>query len=109
MTVKPYTTDPATLAAAAAIQGEAVPDLTTRVIKSATVINPGAVPVQAFVYLVPKAGAAGPGNALIWARSIAAGESYPCPELINQALKGGGTVQALGAGLTFKYTATDFV
>jgi hypothetical protein len=40
---------------------------------------------------------------------IAPGETYPCPELVNQGLNPGGSVQALGAGLTFKYTATDFI
>lgn len=109
MSVKPYTTDPATLTGAAAIQGAAVPPLTTRLIKSATIVNPTGAPIPATVHLVPAGDAAGPGNALIVARAIAAGETYPCPELITAGLNAGGSVQALGAGLTFKYTATDFV
>ena len=46
---------------------------------------------------------------MVSARAIAAGESYPCPELINQGIDAGGFVAASGVGLTFKYTATDFV
>lgn len=109
MAVKPYATDPTTLTAAAVVQGAAVPSLTTRVLKAATIANPTGSPISATVYLVPSGGAAGAGNVLISGRSIAAGESYPCPELINQGVNAGGSVQALGAGLVFKYTATDFV
>lgn len=110
MAVRPYTTDPVTLAAAVATVGAAVPDLTTRVIKSATITNPTAGVIPATVYMVPAGGAlAGAGNVMISARPIAPGESYPCPELISQGLNAGSTVQALGAGLVFKYTATDFV
>jgi hypothetical protein len=109
MAITPYIPDPQVLAVAAEVQGAAVPILTKRVIKAATITNPTAAPVSASVHLVPAGGAPGPGNILISARPIAAGESYPCPELITQGLGPGGTVQALGAGLTFKYTATDFV
>lgn len=109
MAVKPYVSDPATLAGAAAAVGTTVPLLTTRVIKAATITNTTAAPIAASVFVVPSGGVAGSGNTFISSRSIAAGESYPCPELINQGLNPGGTVQALGAGLTFAYTATDFI
>lgn len=109
MAVKPYVADPSTLAAAVAVQGTAVPALTTRIIKSAILINSTPAPIAASVYLVPKDGLPGLGNSIISARPIASGETYPCPELINQGLNAGGTVQALGAGLVFKFTATDFV
>jgi hypothetical protein len=109
MAVRPYTTDPATLSAAAAVVGAAAPDLTTRVIKSATITNPTGAAIAGSVYMVPSGAVAGAGNVMISARPIAAGESYPCPELISQGLNAGGTLQALGAGLVIKYTATDFV
>lgn len=109
MSVKPYTSEPAVLTGAATVQGAAVKALTTRVIKAATVTNTTAAPVALTVYLVPNAGAPAADNTLIAAYPIAAGESYPCPELINQGLNPGGTVQAMGLGLSFKYTATDFV
>lgn len=109
MAVKPYVSNPTTLGASAAVVGAAVPALTTRIIKAATLTNTTAVPIQATVYFVPDAGAPGPGNTFISELPIAAHESYPCPELINQGLNVGGTVWALGSGLTFGYSATDFI
>jgi hypothetical protein len=106
MAVTPYIFDGAALTAAAAQQGDAVPNLTKRVIKSASLVNTTAAPISATVNLVTA------DNTVIThisARPIAAGESYPCHELINKGLNPGGFVQALGAGLTFMYTATDFV
>lgn len=109
MSVTPYIFDGGALTGAAATQGAAVPLLTKRVIKAASAINTTAAPIALSVYLVPSGGAAGSGNILISARSIAAGESYQCPELVNQGMNAGGFLQALGNGLTFKYTAVDFV
>jgi hypothetical protein len=108
MTIQNYIHDGATLGAAAAVQGAAVPLLTKRLIRAATITNTTAAPVAASVYLVPSGGAPDATNAMISARTLSPGESYPCPELVNQGLNPGGSVQALGAGLTFKYTATDF-
>ena len=109
MAVTPYTPPAQVLTATNDTQGAAVPASTKRVIKAATVTNTTAAPVLFSAFLVPSGGMAGAGNTLISARAIAVGESYPCPELINQGLDAGGTVAAAGAGLTFKYTATDFV
>lgn len=109
MSVQVYTFDGGVLTAAAVTQGVAAAALTRRVIRAATLINTTAAPVAATVYLVPSGGAAAASNTMVSARSIAAGESYQCPELINQALNAGGFVQALGLGLTFKYTAVDIV
>jgi hypothetical protein len=109
MAIQNYIFDGGVLAAAAAVQGTAVPDLTKRVIRAATLTNTTGAAVAATVYLVPSAGAPAAGNTLISARTLAPGESYPCPELINQGLNAGGSVQALGLGVTFKYTATDFI
>jgi len=109
MSVTPYIFDGGALTGAAATQGTTVPALTKRVIKAATLTNTTGAPIAATVYLVPSGGTAGATNTYISARPIAAGESYPCGELINQGLNQGGTVQALGNGLTFKYTAVEFV
>lgn len=108
MSVRPYVFDGGLLGAAAATQGTAVPALTTRVLKAASLINTTASPIAATVYLVPSGGTAGGANTIISARTVAAGESYPCPELVNQGVSAGGAVQALGNGLTFKYTAVEF-
>lgn len=107
MTIQNYIHDGSTLAAAAAVQGTAVPDLTKRIIRAAVLCNSTASPIAASVYLVPNGGTADATNIMISARTISPGESYPCPELVNQGLNKLGTVQALGAGLTFKYSATD--
>lgn len=109
MAVTPYIFDGGLLTAAAANQGTVVPALTRRVVKAATLTNTTGTPIAATVYMVPPAGAAGPSNAVISGLSIAAGASYPCPEMINQGLNPAGFIQALGNGLTFKYTAVDFV
>lgn len=106
MAVTPYVFDGAVLGAAASQQGETVPALTKRVIKSASLVNTTGAPVPGTVALVT---AGGTVITHISARPIAAGESYPCPELISKGMNPGGHVQALGDGLTFMYTATDFV
>lgn len=107
--VTPYVFDGGALTGAAVTQGVAVPALTKRLIKAATLTNTTAAPIAATVYLIPSGGTAGATNTYISARPIGAGESYPCPELINQGLNAAGFVQALGNGLTFKYTAVDIV
>jgi hypothetical protein len=108
MSIQNYVHDGSTLAAAAAVQGAAVPALTKRIIRAATLCNSTAGPVAASVYLVPGGGNPDVTNVMISARTLAAGESYPCPELVGQGLNALGSVQALGAGLTFKFSGTDF-
>jgi hypothetical protein len=107
MTIQNYVYDGGILGAAAAIQGTVVPNLTKRILRAAVICNSTAAPVAASAWLVPSGGAADATNIMISARTVAAGESYPCPELVNQGLNAGGGVYGLGAGLTFKYTATD--
>jgi hypothetical protein len=104
-----YIHEGAVLTGAATVQGEAVGTLTKRVITAAALVNTTAGAVSASVHLVPKSGTPGAGNCLISARPIAPGETYFCPELINQGLNEGGTVQALGAGLTFRYAGRDII
>lgn len=70
-------------------------------IKSASVTNTTAGVVALTVYRVPSGGTAGASNTVISARSIAVGETYNCPELVNKVLHAGDTIQALGLNLSF--------
>lgn len=108
MTTLVYIFDSAVLTGVAAAQGTAVGSLTRRVIKSASLTNTTAAAVACSVYLVAS-GSASAGNTFISARAVAAGETYNCPELIGKGLNAGGTVQALGAGVSFAYTASEIV
>lgn len=107
--ITPYIFEGGVLTAAAATYGTVVPVSTKRIIKSASLINTTAAPVQCSVYLVPSGATASSANIKISLRAIAAGETYSCPELIGKGLNAAGFVQALGLGVTFDYTATDIV
>ena len=109
MTISAYIFDGGALTGSAVTQGTVVGTLTKRVIKAASLCNTTGSPIAATVYLVPSGGTAASTNTYISARAIAAGETYPCPELIGQGLNAAGFVQALGNGLTFKYSAIDIV
>lgn len=85
------------------------PALTRSVIKSAQLVNTTASAVAATVYLVPSGGSAGATNTLISARSIAPGETYNCPELINEVIEPAGTIQALGLNLTLVVGGVEVV
>lgn len=111
MTIRAYFVDGIVLTAAPAVMGTAVDANTKRVITAAAIVNTTAAPIQVAVALVP-AGAANPIDAshiMISGRTIASGESYPCPELVGHGLNAGGSVQAWGNGLTFKYAAKDII
>lgn len=109
MAIQSYVHEGTVLAAAAAVVGDPVGSLTQRVLTAAALINTTAAAVAASVYLVPSGGNAGAANCLISARTIAPGETYFCPELINQGLRAGGTVQASGAGLTMRFAGRDII
>lgn len=106
MTVTSYTFDGAVLGSGLTQQGTAVPAGAQRRIISASLVNTTGGGIPATVNLAPSGGA-GTSNILISARTIAPGETYPCPELINQSMNAGGGVFALGNGLSFKYAAVD--
>jgi hypothetical protein len=107
MAIQNYVHEGAVLTDAPTAQGTAVGKLTKRVIVAAALVNTTAAAVPASVYLVPAGVNAGAAHCLISARTIAPGETYFCPELINQGMNENGTVQAMGAGLTFRYAARD--
>jgi hypothetical protein len=69
-------------------------------IDAAVFVNPtgGALTVSA--WLVPPGQSASASNIVLSAVSIAAGATRVAPELVGQVLLSGGTLQALGAGLS---------
>lgn len=109
MTTNIYTKHGSLLTGSVTTQGTAVPVLTERVIKSAQLCNTTAAPVACTVHIIESGGAASAANMFISAKSIAAGETYNCPELVGQGMDPGGFVQAFGLNVTFKYTAVEIV
>lgn len=69
-------------------------------IQNATVVNTTAGAITVTIYIVPAAGSPGASNTKISAQSIAAGQSYTCPELIGANIMPGGTLQALASANT---------
>ena len=99
-------TVPTVLVAGVQLTGAALPYATgsagnRTTIKSASVTNTTAGVVALTVYRVPSGGTAGASNTVISARSIAVGETYNCPELVNKVLHAGDTIQAMGLNLSF--------
>lgn len=109
MPIQIYVHDGGVLTNAATVQGVAVPALTKRVITAAALTNTTNAAVAASVYLVISGDGPNSSNTLISGRVVAPGETYLCPELINQGLNAGGTVRAFGEGLSFKYSAKDVI
>jgi hypothetical protein len=100
---------PGSVLAAAVGTFYTAPAATVGVVKAAQLINTTGGAVPATVYLVPSGGAAAAANTLISARAVAAGETYNCPELVNQVIEAGGTLQALGNGLTLIVSGVEIV
>ncbi|MGE5621436.1 MAG: hypothetical protein ACM3VY_00265 [Candidatus Bathyarchaeota archaeon] len=85
------------------------PANTRAVIKSAAIVNTTAGAVPATIYIVPSGGTAAAANTVINNRSVAANETYTCPELINQVLGAGDFIQGLGNGLTLIVSGAEIV
>lgn len=83
------------------------PALTRAIVKSAQLTNTTGGAVACTVYIVPSGGAAGASNTAISARTIAAGETYNCPELVNAVIEAGGTIQALGLSVTLTASGVE--
>lgn len=66
-------------------------------IQNATVVNTTAGAVTVTIHLVPSGGSPSASNMKISAQSVAAGQSYLCPELIGANVMVGGTIQALAS------------
>ena len=77
--------------------------LTTAVIDKATVTNTTALNATFSVNLVPSGGTAGDANLIIDTRTIGAGDTYECPELIGQVLDAEGAISTI-SGTTLALT-----
>lgn len=87
---------PVQLPAAQATQYTA-PANTRTIIDKMTVTNPTAGALTVTVYIVQAAGAAGAGNVLISAQSVAAGAAYLCPEAVGHILNPGDFIAAFAS------------
>ena len=65
-----------------------------------TLCNTTAGAVTATVYVVPAAGSPGASNTVLSAVSIAAGETYLCPEITGRFMAAGSSVQWLASAAT---------
>ena len=108
-TITNYFFDGGNVTAVAATQGIAVPANTKRKITAAIITNSTAVAKTFTAHVIPSGGTAGATNMYISARTIAAGESYTCPELVGRGMNTGGFIQVLAdvTGMTFKDEACD--
>ena len=97
----------ATLTGSAATYYTVAPNTTT-VIKKLPIVNTTAGAVNCTIYLIPNGGTAGSTNTITSARSIAAGETWSCPDAENMVMTAGGQIQALGVGLTIMGSAVEF-
>jgi len=105
MTVSQKNIVPGTLLTAAAATYYTAPALTRVRICNATLTNATAGAVACTVNIITAGDVAANKNRKISARSIAAGETYPCPELIGRILEPGDFIQALGLDVSFDVSA----
>ena len=69
-------------------------------IDKVTLVNTSGGAVTADVHIVPSGGSATATNKLIAARSVAANETYTCPELVGHVMEASETIQALASAAT---------
>lgn len=79
------------------------------ILKSLTVANSTGAAVSVSLYLVPDGATASAAYLIRPPRLIDVNESYTCPEAVNQAIEGGGTLQAIGSGLTLIVSGAEGV
>ena len=70
------------------------------IIDKFTVTNTSAANVDFSVNLVANGDTASDANLVLDARTIAAGETYTCPELVGQSLEAGGFISTLAGAAT---------
>jgi len=70
------------------------------IIDKFTLCNTTAGAITATIDIVDSGGTAGVTERLISARSIAAGETYICPEVVGHILNSGDTIQGLASAAT---------
>lgn len=76
-------------------------------ISAATLCNSTGGAVSCSLWLVPAGGAAGAGNVVLSAQSVAAGATRVCAELVGQSLEPGGQIVALGAGVALVVSGNE--
>ena len=80
------------------------------IIDKFTVTNTSASNVDFSVNLVANGDTASDANLVLDARTLAAGETYTCPELVGQSLEAGGFISTLaGAATSLTISATGRV
>ena len=84
-----------------------VPALTAAIIKAASVTNNTGGAVDLSVWLNPRT--SGTDRVLIDTHTVADEETYTCPELVNQVLEAGGTLEALGLNLVLYVSGVEIV
>ena len=67
------------------------------IIKRATFCNDDTGVVTVTINLVPSGGAAAYGNRITKAKSLAAGETWSCPDIDNHVLEAGGFISMLAS------------
>jgi hypothetical protein len=73
---------------------------TRAIIDKMTLCNTTGGPITATIDLVDSGGSAGVTERIISARSLAAGETYTCPEAVGHILNAGDTIQGLASANT---------
>ena len=85
-------------------------NVTTRIDKM-TLTNTTGGAITATVYKIKSGGSATAANTIISAKSLAAGETYNCPEMIGQVLSSLDFIQALasaGTSITISVGGVEF-
>jgi len=73
------------------------PASTKAIIKKATFCNDDAIVVTVTINLVPSGGAAAYGNRITKTKSLAAGETWSCPDVENHVLEAGGFISMVAS------------
>ena len=86
--------------AEAAQTGQYTAENCKTIIDKFTVTNTSALNAVFSANLVASGGAAGDGNLVLKAKTIAPGQTYLCPELVGQTLEAGGFISTLAGAAT---------
>lgn len=70
------------------------------ILDKVTITNVTAGAVTATIRVVASGGTAGASNTIVYTKSLAAGETYTCPEAVGQTLNAGDFVSALASANT---------
>jgi len=70
------------------------------IVQSMDLCNTTVGAVACTVYIVPLGGPTNATTTIISARSIAAGETYTCPEAVGMVVEVGGLIRGLGLNVT---------